>query len=346
MKKILLTSILLTLFQILTFAQISKVNVDDKEKLAPLTEKEKTIDYRELVANQPDFTADLSYFRSEEFSGGGFDYKLSRKGNKYRKESQYWLFVGETGKQRYRVNPAAKLYSDLEGVDNETASTAADFNPRTLTDNPNTTFTALGKIMIDGHECIKIEAKRQIKGRENEKIYLYAAKDLKNLIIVAQVLNPPYAMIQRLNNISLEVSDSLVNIPTDYKPIEKDIWHSVKNAKVMYGKKLSKDFGVFQSPTGELFVWVIDAPYPWKYLVRPKERTVETAYQGMLLTQGGEFIWRTKETEAVSDIGYRSESKLRQKDGTKPLEIKSQSIKFQSNESDDIWIEVILPENK
>jgi hypothetical protein len=80
--------------------------------------------------------------------------------------------------------------------------------------------------------------------------------------------------------------------------------------------------------------------------VRLKERTVETAYQGMLVTRSGEFIWQTKETEAISDIGYRSVSKLRQKDDTKPLEIKSQSIKFQSNDSDDIWIEVILPDNK
>ncbi|HEX8564620.1 MAG TPA: WG repeat-containing protein [Pyrinomonadaceae bacterium] len=344
-----------TLFRYKTYediqAQIKKSREkegksDDEEKLLPLTEEEKTINYRNLVANQPDFIADLSYFRSEQFSGGGFGYRLVRKGNKYRKESQFWIFVGETGKSRYRLNPQAKLYNDLEGIDFETANTGGDFNPKTLADDPNTTFTPLGKITIDGHECIKIEAKRQIKGRENEKIYLYAAKDLKNLIIAAQVLNPPYAMIQRLSNISLEVPDNLVNLPDDYKAIEKDVWRKVENAKVKYGGKFSKDFGVFRSPTGELFVYVIDAPYPWKYLIRPKEATAETAYQGMLITRNGEFIWRTKETEALSETGYRSASAVRDKDDTKPVQIKSNTLKFQSNNSDDIWIEVILPEKK
>lgn len=269
--------------------RLKEGKTDDEEKLSPLTETEKSVDYRNLVANQPDFTADLSYFRSEQFSGGGFGYRLARKGNKYRKESQFWIFVGESGRPRYRLNTEAKSYNDLEGVDKETVTTAGDFNPKTLADDSQTTFIPLGKAVIDGHECIKIEAKRRINGRENEKIYLYAAKDFKNLIIVAQVSNPPRAMVQRLSNIALEVPDSLVNIPVDYKPIEKDIWRKVETARVKYDGKFSKDFGVFRSPTGAFFVWVADFGYQWHYLVNPREGNVDTAYQGMLMTRSGEF---------------------------------------------------------
>jgi hypothetical protein len=112
--------------------------------------------------------------------------------------------------------------------------------------------------MLGNHKCIKIEAVRKDKP---EKIYLYAARDLKNLIIVAQVLNPPRGFVQTLSNISLEVPDSLVAIPPDYKPIEHDRWTKVETAKVIYNGKPSKDYGVFRAPGGELFVWINDASY-------------------------------------------------------------------------------------
>ena len=50
---------------------------------------------------------------------------------------------------------------------------------------------------------------------------------------------------------------------------------------------------------------VNDAPYPWDYLVRPKEATVETAFQGLLVTRSGEYVWQTKEGEAFSQTSYR-----------------------------------------
>jgi len=42
---------------------------------------------------------------------------------------------------------------------------------------------------------------------------LYAARDLKNLVIVAQIVEPKRSTLQRLGNISLDVPDSLVQIP-------------------------------------------------------------------------------------------------------------------------------------
>ncbi|HEY0428664.1 MAG TPA: WG repeat-containing protein [Pyrinomonadaceae bacterium] len=321
-----------------------KQEKEENEKLTPLSEEEKRLNFREIVANQPDFAADISFFYSEEFGGTGFSYRLARKGTKYRKESQFWIVVGETGKSRIRLNPSDKSYNDLESVDDETAGGATDFNPQTLADAENT-FSGLGKIDVDGHECIKIEVKR--KQRENEKIYLYAAKDLKNLIIAAQILTPPRALVQRLSNISLGVAENLVNVPPDYKPIERDVWKKVENAKVKFNGKFSKNFAVFRSPTGELFVSVDESndnnPFVWQYLVRPKEAVVTIAFQGMLVTRKGEYVWRTKEIEAFSEVYYRNAAVIKEdKARGKSVQVQSNSIKFPTHFSDKVMIEIIF----
>lgn len=194
---------------------------------------------------------------------------------------------------------------------------------------------------MDGHECLKISVKRKETAQPDEEIYLYAAKDLKNLIIMAQISNARANLVQRLENISLAVDPLLVEIPADYRPIEKDLWKKVPMAKVKYNGVYSKDFGVFRSPTGELFVWIKDAKYDWQYLLRPNRATVETAFQGMLVTHGGEYIWRTQESEAWSATFYRQPTKEAM-GGTKPLQVRPRSLKFESNDSKDIWIEIIF----
>jgi hypothetical protein len=274
----------------------------DEEVLAPLTEEERALDPRRIVAEQPDFVADLTFFYSESFGGFGGAERIARKGKRYRKESQFWLFIGVEGKPAARVSTETKLYDDMEPADDETAGGARPFDPRTLADERGVTFNSLGTTVIDGHKCLKIEAVRKDK---SEKIYLYAALDLKNLIIVGQALDPPRGLVQRLGNVSLEVPDSLVEIPPDYKPIEHDRWTKVETARVTYKGRESKDFVVFRSPGGELFVWVGDAPYPWHYLVRPREGTAETAFQGLLVTRTGKYAWETNEREAFSDTSYR-----------------------------------------
>jgi len=316
---------------------------EENEKLIALNDEEKNLNYRDLIANQPDFSADLSYFRSEMASGGGGAERLTRKGNRYRKESQFWIFIGERGKPRIRLFPQTKTYDDLEPAGDESLSYSRPFDPRTLANDANTIFTPLGKVMLDNRECLKVEVQRKGEKLEKEKISLYLAKDLKFLVIIAQAQNLPFSFGQRLSNISLEVADDLVQIPPDYKPIERDVWKKVENAKVKYQGKFAKDFGVFRSPADELFVWVKDAKYPWRYLIRPKQMTVETAFQGMLVTRNGDYIWRTKENEAFSNISYRNPLVIeRTKSDAKQIIKQSNSIKFQSNDSKDIWIEIIF----
>ncbi len=312
----------------------------DEEVLAPLTDEERALDPRAVVADQPDFVADLTFFYGEGFGGFGGAERIARKGKRYREESQFWLFIGEEGKPSARVFPRDKTYDDLEPPKDARAGGANPFNPRTLAEEPDVTFRTLGAVTIDGHRCVKIEAVR--KG-EPEKIYLYAARDLKDLVIVGQVLNPPRAFVQRLSNVSLEVPEELVTIPADYRPIEHDRWTKVETARVRYKGRESKDFVVFRAPGGELFVHVGDAPYPWTYLVRPREATVETAFQGLLVTRGGEYVWRTKEGEAFSDLSYRVRVRGPYHDPeAERVAVGTNSLKFRSNdyEKDGAWIEV------
>jgi hypothetical protein len=203
----------------------------------------------------------------------------------------------------------------------------------------------LGTVQIDGHKCIKIEALEE--GKPNQT-YLYAATDLQNLVLVAQVLAPKseavhslrfVASVQRLRNVSLEVPDNLVEIPPGFKPIEHDTWTKVESAKVTYNNRPSQDFGVFRAPGGELFIWVNDAYYPWHYLYRPQQKTVEIAFQGLLVNRSGTYIWRTTEGVAFSLTGYR------RPDGSTvdahPV-VKPNSIRFRSEnyEQDNAMIEI------
>lgn len=304
----------------------------DEEVLTPLTAEERALDPRAVILNQPDFVADLNFFVGEGFGGHGGAQRLTRKGNRYREESQFWIFIGELGKPSARVFPQSKSYDDYESPRGGSAD-RAPINPSALAKEDGVSFTALGTRVIDGHNCLKIEATRHGKP---EKFYFYAALDLKNLVIVAQIVEPRRGTIQRLSNISLDVPDTLVQIPPDYRPIERDRWVKLENAKVTYGGKASKDFVVFRAPGGQLFVRLNDAPYPWTYLVRPAEATVETAFQGLIVTRSGEFIWQTKDTEGFSQTYYRTPPPPSEweKEEDRRVNVKPNSVRFRATDYD------------
>ena len=304
----------------------------DEEVLTSLTEEERSLNARDIVLNQPDFAADLTFFVGEGFGGHGGAERLARKGNRYREESQFWIFVGELGKPSARLFPQAKAYDDYESARGGSAD-ITPINPQPLALEPDVSFKALGTTVIDGQICLKIEAVR--KGKP-EKFYFYAARDLKNLVIIVQRIEPKRSTVQRLGNISLDVPDTLVQIPADYMPIEHDRWVKLETVTLSYGGKASKDFVVFRAPAGELFVRVNDAPYPWDYLVRPKEAIVETAFQGLLVTRSGEYVWQTKETEAYSQTYYRNPRPPSEwsKEEDRRVIVKPNSVTFRSTDYD------------
>ena len=323
-------------FSVVALAQSSPQKAKDEEVLTPLSQEERSLKARDVILNQPDFVADLNFFVGEGFGGYGGAERLARKGNRYREESQFWIFVGELGKPSARLFPKATAYDDYESSRGGSAD-STPINPQALALEQDVTFTALGTRVIEGHNCLKIEAVR--KGKP-ERFYFYAARDLKNLVIVAQIIEPKRSTLQRLSNISLEVPDSLVQIPPEYKPIEHDRWTKVETAKVTYGGRLAKDATVFRAPAGQLFIRVND----WTYLVRPSKATVEVAFQGLLVTRSGEYVWQTKESEAYSQTHYRNPrppSKW-EKEEDKRVIVKPNLVTFRSTDykKDKAMIEV------
>ena len=308
----------------------------EEEVLTPLTAEQRSLDPREVIRNQPDFVADLTYFVSEGFGAHGGAQRLARKGNRYREESEFWLFIGELGKPSARVFPQSKSYNDFEPARGGSAD-SPPINPQELAKEDGVTFTLLGTRVIDDHNCLKIEATRNGKP---EKFYFYAALDLKNLVIVTQIVGRERGIIQRLGNISLDVPAALVQIPSDYKPIEHDRWVKVENAKVTYGRKAAKDAVVFRAPGGQLFMRIND----WTYLVRPNEKIVEGVFQGLLVTRSGQFVWETKEREGFSTTSYRVPDPPSQWDTEEErrVVVKPNSVRFRSTdyERDRAMIEV------
>jgi hypothetical protein len=103
--------------------------------------------------------ADLNFFVGEGFGGHGGAQRLVRKGNRYREESQFWIFIGEPGKPSARLFPKAKAYDDFEPPRGGSADTTP-VNPAELAKENDVKFTTLGTRVIDGHYCLKIEATR------------------------------------------------------------------------------------------------------------------------------------------------------------------------------------------
>src|SRR5579859_2451896 len=151
----------------------------NEEILTPLTDAEQQLNPREILLGQPDFVADLELFVSEGVGAYSWAERIARKGNRYREESQFWIFVGEIGKTSVRIYSEGKVYDDMLPPRGASADGGL-LNLRALALKSNVTFAALGTVLIDGRKCVKIEAVQE--GNPN-KTYLYAASDLKNLII-------------------------------------------------------------------------------------------------------------------------------------------------------------------
>ena len=97
---------------------------------------------------------------------------------------------------------------------------------------------------------------------------------------------------------------------------------------------------MFCAPGGELFVRVNN----WTYLVRPRLATVEVVFQGLIVTQAGEYIWQTKETEGFSQTWYRAPKPMRDWESPEDVRVivKPNSVKFRSTDykKDKSMIEV------
>lgn len=281
----------------------SPSNLNQEDDLQPLTEEERSLNFQKLLSNQPDFVADEIFFYNEGFGGISGKNRVAKKGNRYFVDTGYVKVITEDNRA-IRLDDSNKTFDESVIREEIVLNNGLPLNPQTLAKQENIKLIPLGTQVIDNHKTIKVEAKLK---NQTSQVFLYFAKDLNYLITVIQVINSQRSSVQRLQNISLDVPNGLVEIPSDYKPIPKYKWSRVDSAKVFYDGKLQKKYSIFRSEDGnQLFVTLYEphpvsgTPLPWHYLVFLKEQTAEIGYQGMLITDEGELAWESKAKEATS----------------------------------------------
>lgn len=307
MKLTLFLSFLLLAFCV-SVAQIRKPAPNppqsDEPPLIPLTEAERALDLKSIVTNQPDFVADEVFFYGEGFGGLSARRHIAKKGNRFFVDTGHVKVIKERNKE-IRLNDYDKTFEETPIGSEFVLGNGQPIHVQSLASQDGVSFVALGTQVIDGHRCVKIQAKIP---NQTAEVFLYAAEDLKYLILVAQVLNSPRGAIQRLQNVSLDVPDGLVEIPAGYTPQPKHKWSRLDSAIVTYDGKPGVHSSVFRADNGnELFVTLYEphpasgSPFPWHYLVFLREQTVEVAYQGLLITQDGKLAWDANVQEAFSN---------------------------------------------
>lgn len=260
--------------------------------LAPLTDSEKKINPKDIISNQPDFTANEIYFSARDVSGFSAVSKVARKGNKYRTDTGFVVVITEPKKPTLRLNQD-KTYEEGVGVRRSFVSPTVPLNPTDLLDFEDISFSALGTIEVDGNKLLKIQAKSK---EFEEEVFLYADSGKKNLVTIIQILSPRRSSIQRLQEISFEVSDNLFSI-SGYKSLPKYKWSKVKTAKVISeGKSVDKAL-VFRHED-YIFIHVGEFEH---FFVDLKKKVADTVvFQGLLVSKTGSYVWRTAEDEAIS----------------------------------------------
>jgi hypothetical protein len=137
-------------------------------------------------------------------------------------------------------DPRARTYAELPHNVEYARLDLYNFLDRITSETSAVKIEELGTVVIDGHEArkIKVEFKRQ-EGerilREQGEVFLYYAKDLKNLLIKleleyvgqyevgeAPAFSQARHFVYTLSKISLAVPDDLFNLPEGYRKLEFD----------------------------------------------------------------------------------------------------------------------------
>lgn len=282
--------------------------------VVPLTDEEKKLNPKSIVENQPDFTAVQEYFSARDISGFSGANKVARKGNKYRTDTGYVVVISELNKSSIRLN-TDKTYEEVVGIRKPLVSATIPLIPTDLLGFSDISFAALGTIQIDNNKLLKIQAKSK---EFDQEIFLYADLSKKNLFTIIQILSPKRSSIQRLNNISFEVADTLFDI-SSYRPLPKYQWNKIETATVFFRKDLTKEALVFRHKN---YIFIHIAEFDHFFIDLDKKIADTVVFQGLLVAKDGSYIWRTNEKEAIS-VG--EPSNIIKKDCDSCVKIKSDS---------------------
>ena len=205
-----------------------------RNKPASLTNRkeESSVLAHDILAKQPDFVAEerITFLKdSNDYSSNV--YKVAKKGEYYR--SDYPAIPTPTIVSFNKYGQPTLCYYPFEKkfmacvYDDEPPSNPPEWSwyiseAEILAKYQNVKFEVVGTEVIDGHECTKIKATEI--NNENKKddatVFLFAAKDLQNLVIKTEHIHPNSTYIRTtymLKNISFDVPDDLFKELASYR---------------------------------------------------------------------------------------------------------------------------------
>ena len=166
---------------------------------------------QKILAAQPDFVADEISGDFETMGGTTFPFKLAKKGEWYRTASDLAVVFSSAEEPDVRYFLKAKTF-DLPPRDKAMRAwhSHAQF-PAILAQDQTVNFETVGDETVDGHPCAKIRVTKP-NNNDGVVVLLYAAKDLKNLVVLTEVTRPDRRQTFHLRNVSFDVPDNLFNV--------------------------------------------------------------------------------------------------------------------------------------
>jgi hypothetical protein len=172
--------------------------------------------FRQMLANQPDYTAMQQFLFSEGFGGFGAKSKVAKMGNRQVEVTDDTVFIHEPGKPTIKVFPKRKEYSELPLEKNDDFSVS----PEEIARRSDVVFKSLGTETVGRYVCLKIEASYKDEKLKEMKFVFWAAPQLKNLVIKSEVsLGERVKFLTLLEDVSLGVNEKLFRIPPGYKKV-------------------------------------------------------------------------------------------------------------------------------
>ena len=171
-----------------------------------------------IIANQPDYSANVKFVTGPST----FDLKVAKKGENWRVEFPLPA-VGNSvtyirpGEPTLQVLPDKKQYIELPTAEETSAANPITTTLREL-QRRNVTIEQVGTEIVDGHPTTKYRA---TKAGEDAELFVYTAKDLKNLIVKLEGRRENRQFSGTWTNVTLDPPESAVAPPADLSSYQK-----------------------------------------------------------------------------------------------------------------------------
>ena len=171
---------------------------------------------RQMLTNQPDYTATQQFSFSEGFGGFGAKSIVAKMGKRQVEVTEDTIFINEPGKPTIKVFPKRKEYTELPVEKEDDFS----ISPEELAKRDDVSFKSLGVEKVGKYNCVKIEVSYKDDRLKEMKFLFWAAPELKNLIVKSEIsMGQQVKFLTLLEDVSLSVDEELFRIPAGYKKV-------------------------------------------------------------------------------------------------------------------------------